>query len=52
MFLVKRQHFLIEHVSSGDRRLAGVQLAMSHFAERVNVSLLIDPAHAFQGADQ
>ncbi len=49
VFLIKRQHPIIEHISSGDGRLGGVELGMGNLGIGVDIGLLIDPPNALQG---
>ena len=51
MLLIERQHSIIEEISSGDRRLGGIELGMGHFAIGVDIGLLVHPTNALDGAD-
>ena len=42
MFIVERQHPVVEQISCRDRRLGGVELGMGHLAIDVHVGLLIN----------
>ena len=47
VFLMERQHAVIEQISRSDRCLGGVELGMRH----LGISLLIDPPNALDRAD-
>lgn len=51
MFLMERQHPIIEQISRRDRRLGGVELGMRDRAIGVHIGLLVDPPDALEGAD-
>ena len=50
LYLIERQHAVIEYVSGCDRRFARIQLAVRHFREGIHERLLVDPTHALQVA--
>ena len=48
--LEHRQHSIIEQVSRGNRRLAGVELARDHLAVGIDEGFLIDSSDTLDGA--
>ena len=51
VLLVERQHFIVEKVSGGDRRLRAVELGVGDLGIGIHVGLLVDAPHALQRAD-
>ena len=51
VFLVERQHPIIEQVGGGNRRFGGVEFGVSNLAIGVHIGLLIDPPDALECTD-
>ena len=51
MFVMERQHPVIQQIGSGDWRFGGVELGVGHLAIGVDVGLLIDPPNTLQRTD-
>jgi len=51
VFFLEWQHPVVEQVGRRDRRLCGVEFGMGHLAIGVRIGLLVNAAHALEGAD-
>ena len=50
VFLVERQHPVVEQIRSCDRGLGGVEFGVGHLAVRIDIGLLINPPDALERA--
>ena len=51
VFLMERQHPIVEQISRSYRRFGGVELGMCHLAIGVHIGLLIDPPDTLESAN-
>ena len=50
VLLVKRQHFVVQHIRRRNRGFGGVQFGLGDLGIGINIGLLINPPDALQGS--